>query len=112
MAKAIEYDEGTDNLEKIIAENKKLPIFVIFYATWCPPCKALKPVIQKTCKDNGFVLIAIDIDENPVISTKYGVQGIPFVLHFLNGKKVEEFTGNDQKKLEELTEKAKVSKKK
>ena len=112
MAKEIEFDESNDDFDKVIAENKKLPIFVDFNATWCPPCKALKPVIEKTCKDNGFVFIAVDIDENPIFSTKYDVQGIPFVLLFLNGKKVEQFIGNNQKKLEELTEKAKVSKKK
>ena len=111
MAKAIEYDEGTDNLEKIIAENKKLPIFVIFYATWCPPCKALKPVIQKTCKDNGFVLISVDVDNNPELSEKYGVQGIPFVHLFLDGKSVGNFAGNNQDKLKELVEKAKATKK-
>ena len=73
MAKHIEFDESKDDFDKILAENKNLPVFVDFNATWCGPCKALKPVIEKTCKDNGFVLVAVDVDNNPDLSEKYGV---------------------------------------
>ena len=111
MAKHIEFDESKDDFDKILAENKNLPIFVDFNATWCGPCKALKPVIEKTCKDNGFVLVAVDVDNNPDLSEKYGVQGIPFVHLFLNGESVGNFAGNNQEKLNALVEKAKASKK-
>ena len=110
MSKEIEFDESKNNFDKVIAENKNLPTFVDFNATWCPPCKALKPVIEKTCKDNGFLLISVDVDKNPELSENYQVSGIPFVLFFLNGKKVDHFTGNNPKKLAELAEKAKASK--
>ena len=111
MAKHIEFDESKDDFDKILAENKNIPVFVDFNATWCGPCKALKPVIEKTCKDNGFVLVAVDVDNNPDLSEKYGVQGIPFVHLFLNGESVGNFAGNNQEKLNALVEKAKASKK-
>ena len=110
MSKEIEFDESKDDFDKIISSNKDTPTFVDFNATWCGPCRALKPVIEKICKDNGFVLISVDVDNNPDLAEKYSVQSIPLVHFFLKGKSVGNFVGNNQDKLNEFVAKAKESK--
>lgn len=46
-------------------------------AGWCAPCKALKPKVEKLCKDNGIELEVIDIDHQPSRAASAGVMGIP-----------------------------------
>ncbi len=100
-------EEDGQDLDKIIEEKKDAPTFVDFNATWCGPCKALKPQLKKICKDNNFNFISVDVDENPDISEKYEVQGIPYVAVFVKGKKVFDFTGNTQDKINQAIEIAK-----
>ena len=99
-------EENGDDLDKLLEENKEKAVFVDFNASWCGPCRALKPTLESVCKKNGFVLIAVDVDNNPEISEKYGVQGIPYVNVFKNGEKIFEFTGFKQEKVNEAIEKA------
>ena len=103
----IEFKEESQDFNKVIEEHKDKPTFVDFFAHWCPPCKILKPMLEKTCQDNGFNFISINVDENHKISQEYNVQGIPYVVLFLNGKKAFDFTGAVPKKLEEAAEMAK-----
>lgn len=69
---------------KIIPANGK-PTIVDFSATWCPPCRQLKPIFEKLAEEfKGRInFITIDVDENPVLSQSYGVQSIPMMV-FLN----------------------------
>ena len=103
----IEFKEEEQDFNKVIEEHKDKPTFVDFFAEWCQPCKILKPMLEKTCKDNGFNFISINVDENEKISEQYNVQGIPYVVLFLKGKKAFDFTGVNTKKLDEAVEKAK-----
>lgn len=61
------------------------PMIVDFSATWCPPCRQLKPIFEKLAEDfKGRIdFVTIDVDDNPEISQAYGVQSIPMLL-FLN----------------------------
>ena len=100
-------EEDGDNFDKLLEEHKNKAVFLDFNAAWCGPCRALKPQLEKACKKNGFILVSVDVDNNPDLSDKYGVQGIPFVNVFKNGKKIFEFTGFKQDKLDEAIEMAK-----
>ena len=107
----IEFKENDGkDFKKVLEETKDKPTFVDFNATWCGPCKALKPKLEKICKDNDFNFISVDVDANPELSEQYEVQGIPFVVLFVKGEKVFDFTGAKDEKLNEAIAKAKEGK--
>ena len=106
---AFKEEDGKD-FNKLIEDHKDKPTFVDFYAEWCGPCKVLKPMLEKACADNGFNFIAVNVDENEELSEKYEVQGVPYVVLFLKGKKAFDFSGANTKKLDEAIAMAKNDK--
>jgi thioredoxin 1 len=79
--------------EKVINSDK--PVFVDFWAAWCGPCKMLAPAIEKVSKNlEGQIDIAkVDIDQNPQISSMYGITSIPTMILFDKGKPVGKLVG-------------------
>lgn len=72
-----------------------VPVLVDFTATWCGPCKALAPIIDKVADEfHGKVKVGkVDIDEAAAIATKYGIRSVPTVLVFKNGEKTAQNVG-------------------
>lgn len=66
-----------------------------FWAEWCGPCRALSPVLDEIATElDGKVTIAkMNVDENPVTPSKYGVRGIPTLMIFKGGELVETRVG-------------------
>lgn len=91
-----------DDLDKIVKENAN--VIVDFTASWCGPCQKLGPILEDKTKQGAgkFKLVKIDVDENAEISEKYKVGGIPFVILFVDGKQVSDFTGADTNKLDQM----------
>ncbi|OIR16277.1 thioredoxin [mine drainage metagenome] len=91
---ALDVSEA-DFEEKVVAASFKLPVVIDFWAPWCAPCKVLKPILEKLAGEYGgkFRLAKVNSDENPNISARFGVRGIPSVKAVVNGKVVDEFTG-------------------
>lgn len=75
--------------------NSKLPVLVDFFAEWCGPCKMATPILEELGKDfEGKVSIGkLDVDGAIKIAAKYGVQSIPTVIMFKDGKEVERRVG-------------------
>jgi putative thioredoxin len=95
--------------EKVILASTSSLILVDFWAPWCGPCKQLTPSLEKvTISTKGKVkLIKINIDENQQIANQMGVQSIPAVFAFKNGKPVDAFQGViAEKKIIEFIEKS------
>ncbi|MFO0593078.1 MAG: thioredoxin [Polyangiaceae bacterium] len=72
-----------------------VPVLVDFTATWCGPCKALAPIVEKIADEfPGKVKVGkLDIDENPDITAKYGVRSVPTVIVFKGGQKSGQHVG-------------------
>ncbi|MFA5905314.1 MAG: thioredoxin [Desulfobacula sp.] len=92
-----------DSFEKIVLKSDK-PVMVDFWAPWCGPCKAIAPTIDALEKEFGdkMTFVKVNVDDNPVSPGKYGVQAIPTLIFFKNGKIADQITGMVAKqKLEE-----------
>ncbi len=79
----------------VIERSKTVPVLVDFWAPWCNPCRILAPVLERLAERQAgkWVLVKVNTDEFPEISTQYGIRGIPNVKLFSNGVVIDEFTG-------------------
>jgi thioredoxin 1 len=67
--------------------KSSVPFLLDFSATWCGPCKALSPVVEKLADEyTGKVRVGkLDIDDSPGVTNKFGIRGVPTVLVFKGG---------------------------
>jgi putative thioredoxin len=89
-------DTTTANFTKdVIEESRRQPVLVDFWAPWCGPCKQLTPVIEKVVNEGrGKVrLVKMNIDDHPSIPGQLGIQSIPAVIAFVNGRPADGFMG-------------------
>lgn len=84
---------NNNDFKEMVLENKK-PILVDFFATWCPPCKMLSPVLEEIAtKNETFDIAKINIDENQELAIKYGIEVVPTMLIFKNGIQMDKVSG-------------------
>lgn len=89
---AIELDPSKFDTEVL---QSPIPVVVDFSATWCGPCKALAPLIDKLAAAYAgkAKVFAVDVDKANALATKFGIRGVPTVIFFKNGVKTSHIVG-------------------
>jgi len=84
-------DESFDR--EVLAEAGT--VLVEFGATWCPPCRALEPILETVARERAGSLkvVAVDMDASPGTSNRYGVRAAPTLVVFRRGEKVASHVG-------------------
>ena len=75
--------------ESEVLKEKK--VLVDFNATWCGPCRMLKPILEEI--SNDYKIVSIDVDENMELAREYGIMTIPCLIVFKDGKEVSRSVG-------------------
>jgi thioredoxin 1 len=71
------------------------PVLVEFTADWCPPCKMIAPVLAQIAADEAdrLKIVSLDVDQNPDITRRYAVLGMPTLALFVDGEVVSQTVG-------------------
>ncbi len=82
-------------VKDVIEESKRQPVLIDFWAPWCGPCRQLTPILEKVVRaSKGRVkLVKMNIDEHPSIPGQMGIQSIPAVIAFVDGRPADGFMG-------------------
>jgi thioredoxin 1 len=80
--------ETTDSSFETDVLKSDTPVVVDFWAEWCGPCKAIAPHLEDLASEKGeeIKVAKVNIDDNPLTPTKYGVRGIPTLMLFKDGE--------------------------
>ncbi len=92
------------NFEAEVLQSET-PVLVDYWAEWCGPCRQLAPVIDQIAREQeGALKVAkVNVDDEPQLAQRAGVQGIPFVLLYRDGIPAAQATGAQPKAALERT---------
>ena len=91
-------DVSDSSFEKDVLQSDK-PVLVDFWAAWCAPCRMLAPTVEAVAEKYAASarVVKLNVDDNPSISQRYGIKGIPTLILFNAGKEEERVVGATSK---------------
>jgi len=89
---AIEFTDA--NFEELVLKSDK-PALVDFWAEWCGPCRMITPIVGELSEEykDKAIIGKVNVEDNPEITSEYGIRNIPTILFFKNGAMVEKVVG-------------------
>jgi len=92
MKSTIEINEA--NFETEVLKSNQ-PVLADFWAEWCGPCKMLSPVVEEIAVEQSerVKVVKVNVDNNPQLAARFGIQSIPTLLYFADGKVIHQTVG-------------------
>lgn len=82
-----------ENFENEVLNSDK-PVLIDFWAAWCGPCRMLSPVVDEIAEENDNVKVGkVNVDEQLEFAAQFGIQSIPTLLFFKDGKQIDRSVG-------------------
>lgn len=80
--------------DEIVLKSDK-PVLVDFFAEWCGPCKAMAPALEQVAEamKDTVTVVKVDVDQNPVVTQRYGIRAMPTLMVFRDGKVTAQHIG-------------------
>ncbi len=93
MAEGI-FEATTANWDDEVLKAQGL-VMIDFWAAWCGPCRMISPTVEELSKEYGGKLkvMKLNTDDNSEIASRYKIMGIPTIMFFKNGAKVDQIVG-------------------
>ena len=87
-----DLSEGALNEELL---QSKEPVLVDFWAPWCGPCRAMSPAVEAAAQKlaGEAKVYKVNVDENPEVSPRFGIRGIPTLILFKDGREANRLVG-------------------
>src|SRR3989442_3303197 len=79
--------------DELLQSNE--PILVDFWAPWCGPCRAMSPAVEAAAQklSDGAKVYKVNVDDNPSVSPRFGIRGIPTLILFKDGREANRLVG-------------------
>ncbi|XP_043107337.1 thioredoxin-like [Puntigrus tetrazona] len=102
--------EDQENFDKALAEAGDKLVVVDFTATWCGPCQSIAPFYKGLSENPDYanvVFLKVDVDDAQDVAQSCEIKCMPTFHFYKNGKKLDDFSGSNQDKLEDMVKRYK-----